>query len=89
MSEYNFSVLFSLLSFERKRRKCTVQISMVSFHYFASSSSTGRCMMGANANVRKKVRCAIDLYSLLPANLIAIGFGQQDSEQQRNPIWQV
>jgi 23S rRNA maturation mini-RNase III len=52
-------------------------------------SSTGRCMRGANANDRKKARCAIDLYSLRPATtLIAIGFGQ-NSEQQRNPIRQV
>lgn len=76
--------------FERKRRKCTVQISMENLHYSASSSSTGRCMMGANANDRKKARCAIDLYSLRPANnLIAIGFWQQDSERQRNHIRQV
>jgi hypothetical protein len=50
--------------------------------------------MGANAKWQEESEitngCAVDLYSLRPANnLIAIGFGQQDSEQQRNPIRQV
>jgi hypothetical protein len=59
----------------REKEENADQISMESFHYSASSSSTGRCMMGANANGRKTARCAIDLYSLRPANnLIAIGF---------------